>query len=434
MKTIFKALFVLIALSAVPVFAQSDFEAVKARAEVGNAASQFELGYLYDRGEGVNQNYAEAARWYRSAAQQNHIGAQYNLGVMFANGRGLTQNDQEAVKWYSRAAEQGNVLAQKNLGFFYESGRGVEKNDQEAFKWYRSAAEQRDAEAQNAIAVMYTEGRGIAQNYQEALKWFTLAAGQGLADAQNNIGNMYLEGRGVAQNDQEAQDWFTLAAENDIEPTEAEKQRANRFVYPANQQMAARAKAERDAEEARIQVQARERERIERERVEEERRQFLATPEGQRQLAEQAERQRQQLAAQAERQRVQREAREREARAENERIAREFPYYAVLSCGIFDHMTMTACMLGDYTESEINLTNGSEQNIWTLIRYLNGGIPNSRETREGLRIELKNTFGISMRNVGSENIVLGIKIYDRRTGNIVYQEEKGRFGTISVRN
>lgn len=40
MKTILKALFVLIALSAVPVFAQSDYsdyEATKARAEAGDA-------------------------------------------------------------------------------------------------------------------------------------------------------------------------------------------------------------------------------------------------------------------------------------------------------------------------------------------------------------------------------------------------------------
>ena len=31
---------------------------------------------------------AEAARWYRLAADQGHAGAQYNLGLMYANGRG----------------------------------------------------------------------------------------------------------------------------------------------------------------------------------------------------------------------------------------------------------------------------------------------------------------------------------------------------------
>jgi hypothetical protein len=40
MKLLFKTLFFLVALSAVPVFAQSDFEAVKARAEAGDAEAK----------------------------------------------------------------------------------------------------------------------------------------------------------------------------------------------------------------------------------------------------------------------------------------------------------------------------------------------------------------------------------------------------------
>ena len=46
MKTILKALFLLIALSAVPVFAQYDFEATKVLAEQGDASAQLELGII----------------------------------------------------------------------------------------------------------------------------------------------------------------------------------------------------------------------------------------------------------------------------------------------------------------------------------------------------------------------------------------------------
>ena len=38
--------------------------------------------------EGVPQNYAEALKWYRLAADQGDADAQYNLGVMYANGQG----------------------------------------------------------------------------------------------------------------------------------------------------------------------------------------------------------------------------------------------------------------------------------------------------------------------------------------------------------
>ena len=54
---------------------------------------------MYDRGEGVPQNDAEAVRWYRMAAEQGVALAQYSLGVMYANGRGVPQDDIEAARW-----------------------------------------------------------------------------------------------------------------------------------------------------------------------------------------------------------------------------------------------------------------------------------------------------------------------------------------------
>ena len=49
------------------------------RSEQGDATAQFNLGMLYENGEGLAQDYAEAVRWYRKAADQGVIEAQYNL-------------------------------------------------------------------------------------------------------------------------------------------------------------------------------------------------------------------------------------------------------------------------------------------------------------------------------------------------------------------
>ena len=43
----------------------------------------------------------------RQAAEQGHADAQYNLGLMYDRGDGVPENDAEAVKWYRMAAEQG---------------------------------------------------------------------------------------------------------------------------------------------------------------------------------------------------------------------------------------------------------------------------------------------------------------------------------------
>ncbi len=44
---------------------------------------------MYENGRGVAQDYAEAARWYRKAAEQGDAGAQHNLGLLYAKGVGV---------------------------------------------------------------------------------------------------------------------------------------------------------------------------------------------------------------------------------------------------------------------------------------------------------------------------------------------------------
>ena len=79
-------------------------------------------------------------KWYRLAAEQGGVSAQYNLGVMYDNGDGVPQDYKEAVKWYRLAAEQGDAKAQNNLGFMYQIGQGVLQDNAIAHMWYNIAA------------------------------------------------------------------------------------------------------------------------------------------------------------------------------------------------------------------------------------------------------------------------------------------------------
>ena len=78
--------------------------------------------WCYDNGEGVQQSYAEAVKWYRKVAEQGIAEAQYNLGVCYFYGKGVRRDYAEAVKWYRKAAEQGIAEAQSNLGVCYYIG------------------------------------------------------------------------------------------------------------------------------------------------------------------------------------------------------------------------------------------------------------------------------------------------------------------------
>jgi uncharacterized protein len=93
--------------------AAGPFEAAVAAYEKGVAA--------YEKGV-----YATALRLLRPLAEQGEASAQYNLGVMFDNGQGVPQDYATAVSWYRKAAEQGHAAAQNNLGLiFANGGQGV---------------------------------------------------------------------------------------------------------------------------------------------------------------------------------------------------------------------------------------------------------------------------------------------------------------------
>jgi TPR repeat protein len=65
------------------------------------------LGSIFYHTDGVARDYAEAAKWFRLAAEQGLGKAQYNLGVMYLKGEGVAQDNAEAAKWLLLAAEQG---------------------------------------------------------------------------------------------------------------------------------------------------------------------------------------------------------------------------------------------------------------------------------------------------------------------------------------
>jgi len=64
---------------------------------------------MYSQEKGVSQDYAEALKWYRDAADQGDAAAQDNLGVMYASGKSVAQDYVEAHKWFDLAASRSPV-------------------------------------------------------------------------------------------------------------------------------------------------------------------------------------------------------------------------------------------------------------------------------------------------------------------------------------
>ena len=73
-------------------------------ANKGNVRIQVQLGAVYQRGQGVKQDYQKSLYWFRKAAKHHNSDAEFSLGTIYQHGLGVAQNDTEAAKWFARSA------------------------------------------------------------------------------------------------------------------------------------------------------------------------------------------------------------------------------------------------------------------------------------------------------------------------------------------
>ena len=146
--------FLLLSCFAISCTQQENINDLIKKAEQGDVEAQFNLGYYYHSGEGVEKSEKKALYWWQKAAKQGHANSQYNLGVNYGKGYGVEQSYKKAIYWWQKAAEQGHAEAQFNLGVVHEKGYGVEQSYEKAIHWYTKAAEQGFVRAQNNLGLV----------------------------------------------------------------------------------------------------------------------------------------------------------------------------------------------------------------------------------------------------------------------------------------
>lgn len=217
--------------------------------EKNNPWCQVNIGVLYEKGQGVAQDYKKAIEWYKKAADQGDEVAMRNIGLSYWEGSGVPKNCDEAMKWLKLATEKGDVNAMKCIAACYtdpdykidydeyrkwlnkainagdeyamfltgmdylEGVRGAKQNYIKAYEWFSKAAEKNSPEAQCELANMHYLGLGMEKDYKQAYQWAMKSASLGYANAQNVIGVMYEKGFYVDKDENTAISWYKKAAE-----------------------------------------------------------------------------------------------------------------------------------------------------------------------------------------------------------------------------
>jgi len=131
-------------------------------ADKGDSRAQWWLGRMYEDGEGVPKDMAQALTWYTKAADTGYATAASYLGALYGAGEAVPKNDALSWNWHERSADLGDEKAQLWVGKLYalrglkELGEELSANQRNgasgsdlvaAYKWYNLAAAQGNKEA-----------------------------------------------------------------------------------------------------------------------------------------------------------------------------------------------------------------------------------------------------------------------------------------------
>ena len=132
-----------------------------------------------------------------------------------------------------------------------------------------------------------------------------------------------------------------------------------------------------------------------------------------------------------EEQRLAQIAREEEAERQAA-FAREYPYTAVLTCGMGggDHINIVACFTGGSygVDTELEITNGQNYQMYKPYNLRQAG----SEYSSGFEIDLRDSFTIIAQN-SSEYLLLSLEIIDNSNGMKIYEDSASQFGVVSYR-
>jgi TPR repeat protein len=157
-------------------------------ADGGNRESQYDLGRVYQRSS-ARRNERRAVEMFILAGNAGHADAAFQLGRMYEKGQGTSKNESEALRWFTKAAEQGHADAQGGVGVFYLKGIGTRRDDTKALDWLRKGAAAGSAAAMYNLGTMYEEGRaGLPKSRSTAREWYRKAANLGDPEAKKALG------------------------------------------------------------------------------------------------------------------------------------------------------------------------------------------------------------------------------------------------------
>ncbi len=157
---------------------------LKQSAELGNSEAQYNIGYCYLAGVGVERNHKKAIEWFLKSAEQGFNDALYQMMMAYGNGEGVEKDFEKAFSYALKCAENNDGTCMWNVANCYHQGMGVEKSIDKMLEWIIRLGKLENPKnlpksgyitsARLQLAYMYKSGEEIKQDYFQSYLWFLI--------------------------------------------------------------------------------------------------------------------------------------------------------------------------------------------------------------------------------------------------------------------
>lgn len=155
----------------------------------GDALAAEWLGRFYEDGVGVSQDFAQAALYFRAAAEGGRNHARWRIGVLIDEGK-VDGTLEEAVAFFTAGAQDDYLVAIVSLAVMQATGRGTPVDYDASMLNYRRAAAAGSEHAMQGVGILFALGQGVERDLVEAMAWFTVAALEGSEAGEANAEQM----------------------------------------------------------------------------------------------------------------------------------------------------------------------------------------------------------------------------------------------------
>jgi len=150
---------------------ESAISLYKLSSREGEDEANFQLGKIFYLKKYHKRNLLEAFKYFKKAADYEHIKAKYNLAIIYGQKGFKKHSYKHSYDLFLSLAKQGNYKAQYRVGIYLLYGLGIEKDYSLSKRWLEQAYFKNGyKKASCGISYIYANGLGVIQNLGRARK------------------------------------------------------------------------------------------------------------------------------------------------------------------------------------------------------------------------------------------------------------------------